>query len=413
MPTTPSPYTKPTPASAYILESTDEEEDPEAENDDLPPYFYENQNPDPSTMRAEAPTQTGRCRIFPHGNPSSSNSQIPFHPQDAHIDWEDCTAIERARIIAELEAVEAEANRLACLTNRIFNKYEEKKTQLKSKALNIDGKLTLDGFKQLETSRDWERAMFRQRNRDVERRLVGVRNYQNFLSLQLQAVLNGILFRHQNPNVAFVIFIREDSVVIQQTQFQNRDPPPTLPPGPARRRKPRQSMESNNVNRSNRTSEFALLPCCNLAKTNFGIIEIVNLTFNVYHAENVFDYLSLMTAEPKIVVTPYILHQEKFEETFNSMNDLFSVFEWTMGGWFAGSSYYEKLLKPVRDDMDTLRKLLGKNIMDNEKKILLIQRVKNQLLKEMNKDLEWYHTPDHSISETGRIIRTAVKVLLN
>ena len=120
-----------------------------------------------------------------------------------------------------------------------------------------------------------------------------------------------------------------------------------------------------------------------------------------------------MTPEPKIVITPNVLHEEKFEETFNSMNDLFSVFEWTMEGWFSGSSYYERLLKPVREDMETLRKLLNKNIIDNDKKILLIQRVTTQLLKEMNKELEWYHTPDHSISETGRIIRTAVKVLLN
>ena len=377
-----------------LLESTDEEEDDP--NGDRFPYadLMMDGNPDPTDMEAQ--------------DPVPENNDFPFNPLDRHVSWEDCNMLERARLMVELQNAERAATQLICSYNRNFNGYETYAREMRVLAQNRNGQYTLNGLKQLEKDRKVQKSGMRTRERLLMERLRRARRLQFYLTQQFQAVLNGILFRAMHPNQPFVIYIREEEVMLQRTRYPTDDfrdvfqSTPPAPPGP-RRRKPR----SNGHNATRQ-----LLPGCDKPMTRFDLITITELNIRVESADDVVTYLGLASMETKLIkINVLNKNSIRLEEQTTALDDIFNAFSWTLEGYFT-SVYYHKMYQPVHEEMEKIRSLLKKLELNVDKKLDVILYLKTHFMNELKKDLKWYYYPSSVIADTIRVIQKASSKLL-
>lgn len=375
----------------YLLESTDEEEDENADSDvNSEADLFLDQNPIPEDMVANQPI------------PMSEFGQYPFHPRDRHVSWEECNPLERARLLVELENAERVATAIICDTNRAEGTYHRKADYLRGEAENKKGEYTEEGLKKFEKEIKRFKTKLRERQRILLRELRVARRNQAYLSQQLQAVLNGILFRALHPNQPFVIFIRENNVILQQTRHPANDfrDVQTSTPAPPHRR-PRSDLHPDHSQ------------SCSQAATRFDLINVTNIEFEIVEADSVISYLGLATSHSKLIKITIVQPQKiEFEEKLMATNDLFSAFSWTLSG-YQTSLYYHNLWEPAHEEMTKINKLMNKEGLDIKKKINVLTYVKNHLMFEFNKqDLKWEYHPYDAIAETIKILKNASMKLL-
>ena len=394
-PTTPRPHVTKPPVDVLIDESTDEETDEDDNEDDI----LMDENPNPEDMVAN--------------DPIPIDNTMAFNPQDRHISYEDCNLIERARLMQEIQNAERAANNIVCSTNTNYNNYETYARNMRELQLNREGKYTSKGLLQLAKDRKSQKQYMKNRHAQLLERLRVARRYQFFLTQQFQAVLNGILYRTQHPNQAFVIYIRYEDVVLQHTNHPNNifsdirltTVAPANKPKPAPRRKPRED-------RRRQRHRYRQLPGCNAPLTRFDQVALTEIGLDVVQANDVIEYLGLASMNTKIIKINYLQQAEiRLEEQWTAVNDLFNVFSWTMEGYFT-SSYYHQLYEPAYEEMKKINSLFEKVGLDVNKKLPVAQYLRGHFLSELQKDIKWYWHPSAAIADTIKILKIASAKLL-
>ena len=398
-----------------FLDTTDEEsEEGDDEEDDMANYInlHRNLNTLPQDMTPYEPCNNAKNTMFPQGIRTYESGTLPIHPRQNFISYEECNMVERARLINLIHDTERTAT--AHCTARCDNKkkyYAYRQNLFNKWKESAEKYHTTDNFCRVVIKKDRKQSKILRENRQLTRLQFRARRDQTYYSLRLQAVINGIAYRRENPNHTFVIYLREGGVILQRTQMI---PPVHVPQNETQRHRHRElrNLETNHVNDFNRTNFTDAEPqfCCDCNfETTLTDLSVTNMT--IMHATSIFEVLGSMDTEMKLIITPKNKDMEKIMEMKRGVRDLFDIFQATIKGW-KDNVQYDDLYYNSELQMKNLEKIVGDSIQSSDTIIKVLSSVKFIIMLKLGTSLEWYNHMHESQNHIFQTLRNGVHKLV-
>ena len=415
-PKKPVDYNLPTPSPDW-LDTEDEEED--LEGVDLQ-ALSSNQNSLPEEMTPELYPNTAESVIYSETLTEGGTSPLFFHPRPGNfISFEVCTDFERERLTRLIQHTDRLCRDLCVKRDSVNEKFVHNQRKMRGnyyKQKAISPPTDLSGITRWAVKTDRLKTKNRADNNRLNVELLNLRRFQTYNSLRLQAVLNGIHYRRNHPDVSFVIFIRTSDVVLMLTQEIGHEHVTSMPT--TRRHNKRENLETNHLNFGNATARNshhihridtdntpANNSDCKCTVTDLSH-PFFNETFAVHHPSTAFEFLNLFHGSSKIILVEKKAHGEKVAVLKNTLLEMYKMFKNTVEQWKSldFSTANEKLFY--------VNRLVTNSIKSNEIKIDVLNMIIDEITSKFKDTILWWYKPEKSLQEILKKINQAVDRLL-
>ena len=219
-----------------------------------------------------------------------------------------------------------------------------------------------------------------------------------FMERQEAALVEGMNFMRENPDVEFVIYITEEQNVLQRVQPLGNIFPTPPPTSIYHRKYPRNARLSHfhhQLHLQTNAVQFDYPFLNRTNQTNFTA-ECSHLRpFKIVSIQHSFEIFNLTDGENKIIIFPtkndvLVKYQSMLDHNLKLFSD-------TIRGYFT-TPYYLHHLVDLENVYSRFKNTLAVALEAIENKFDFINKVNDAVLKELSEDYHWYYDPLASIN---------------